>query len=111
MNRLWRVLALFLPLGASAVMMGAPVGAQDDVVRMSPPIPRFPGTSSPVPYVPPRTPWGHPDLQGTYSNDDETGTPMARPAQFAGPGHGGTLAAILESGRRAFVSGDPPDPR
>ena len=27
----------------------------------------------------PRTPWGHPDLQGTYSNDDETGTPMERP--------------------------------
>src|SRR5688500_18744204 len=35
-------------------------------------------------YTPPRTPWGHPDLQGTYSNDDETGTPMARPAEFAG---------------------------
>ncbi len=36
------------------------------------------------PYAPPRTPWGHPDLQGIYSNDDETGTPMARPAHFAG---------------------------
>jgi hypothetical protein len=36
------------------------------------------------PYVPPRTPWGHPDLQGIYSNDDETGTPMQRPAHFAG---------------------------
>jgi hypothetical protein len=35
-------------------------------------------------YSPPRTPWGHPDLQGIYSNDDETGTPMERPAQFAG---------------------------
>jgi hypothetical protein len=35
-------------------------------------------------YSVPRTPWGHPDLQGTYSNDDETGTPMARPAEFAG---------------------------
>ena len=35
-------------------------------------------------YSAPRTPWGHPDLQGTYSNDDETGTPMERPAQFAG---------------------------
>src|SRR5687768_17493256 len=40
--------------------------------------------SSASPYVPPRTPWGHPDLQGIYSNDDETGTPMARPPQFAG---------------------------
>ena len=32
----------------------------------------------------PRTPWGHPDLQGTYSNDDETGTPMERPKEFEG---------------------------
>src|SRR4029078_1630031 len=34
-------------------------------------------------FSPPKTPWGHPDLQGIYSNDDETGTPMERPAQFA----------------------------
>ena len=32
----------------------------------------------------PRTPWGHPDLQGTYSNDDEIGTLMERSAQFVG---------------------------
>ena len=31
-------------------------------------------------FSPPKTPWGHPDLQGIYSNDDETGTPMERPA-------------------------------
>jgi hypothetical protein len=36
------------------------------------------------PYAAPRTPWGHPDLQGIYSNDDETGTPMERPRQFEG---------------------------
>jgi hypothetical protein len=35
-------------------------------------------------YTPLKTPWGHPDLQGIYSNDDETGTPMERPAQFEG---------------------------
>ena len=44
-------------------------------------------------YAPPKTPWGHPDLQGIYSNDDETGTPMERPAQFAGK----TLADITPS--------------
>ena len=100
MNRLLRALALLLPLGASAVMMGAPVGAQDDAARVLPPIPRFPGTSSPAPYVPPRTPWGHPDLQGTYSNDDETGTPMARPAQFAGR----TLQSFTPNEMRALNS-------
>jgi hypothetical protein len=35
-------------------------------------------------YSAPRTPWGDPDLQGTYTNSDESGIPMARPAEFAG---------------------------
>jgi hypothetical protein len=34
------------------------------------------------PFVPPKTPWGEPDLQGLYSN--KTITPLERPAQFAG---------------------------
>jgi hypothetical protein len=62
-----RVLAL---IGASVMLGAAVLGAQT--------------------YTPPKTPWGHPDLQGIYSNDDETGTPMERPAQFAGK----TLADI-----------------
>ncbi len=32
----------------------------------------------------PRTPWGDPDLQGTYTNSDESGTPMSRPPELAG---------------------------
>jgi hypothetical protein len=39
---------------------------------------------SPKAYSAPHTPWGDPDLQGTYTNSDESGIPMARPAQFAG---------------------------
>jgi hypothetical protein len=35
-------------------------------------------------YSAPRTPWGDPDLQGTYTNGSESGIPMARPAEFAG---------------------------
>jgi hypothetical protein len=35
-------------------------------------------------YKVPRTPWGDPDLSGVYSNDDETGTPLERPAVFDG---------------------------
>jgi hypothetical protein len=31
-----------------------------------------------------RTPWGDPDLQGTYTNTYENGTPLERPDQFAG---------------------------
>ena len=32
----------------------------------------------------PRTPWGDPDLQGTFTNKDEVGTPFERPGEFEG---------------------------
>src|SRR5687767_9447795 len=35
-------------------------------------------------WMPPRTPWGDPDLQGNYSNKYEQGTPFERPAEFEG---------------------------
>src|SRR5215204_3243690 len=35
-------------------------------------------------YTAPQTPWGDPDLQGAYTNSNESGIPMARPAEFAG---------------------------
>jgi hypothetical protein len=35
-------------------------------------------------WSPPRTPWGDPDIQGTYTNKDEVGTPLERPDEFAG---------------------------
>ena len=31
-----------------------------------------------------RTPWGDPDLQGTYTNSNESGIPMERPKELAG---------------------------
>src|SRR5438105_4660226 len=39
---------------------------------------------SPVKYSPPKTAWGDPDLQGTYTDKDENGIPMEKPSQFAG---------------------------
>jgi hypothetical protein len=35
-------------------------------------------------YTPPKTPWGDPDLQGVYTNSDESGIPMERPKEFEG---------------------------
>ena len=34
------------------------------------------------PYAPPKTPWGEPDLRGTYTSDDSIGVPFERPQQF-----------------------------
>ena len=35
-------------------------------------------------FTPPRTPWGDPDLQGSFTNKDENGTPFEQPADLAG---------------------------
>ena len=35
-------------------------------------------------WSPPRTPWGDPDLQGVYANDNEYATPLERPREFDG---------------------------
>ena len=43
-----------------------------------------PNTKASSSYSAPRTPWGDPDLQGTYTNSDESGTPMSRPPELAG---------------------------
>jgi hypothetical protein len=34
------------------------------------------------PYVPPKTPWGEPDLQGVWSTDDTSGIPISRPPRY-----------------------------
>jgi hypothetical protein len=39
-------------------------------------------------YTPAKTPWGDPDLQGIYTNKDESGIPFERPSQFAGKSNG-----------------------
>ena len=51
-------------------------------------------------YTAPRTPWGDPDLQGTYTNKYEQSTPLERPEEFVGRRvedvKGAELARLLE---------------
>jgi hypothetical protein len=62
--------AVFFALAAALVTHGT-LGAQAPAARSAS-------------YAALRTPWGDPDLQGTYTNSDESGIPMARPVEFAG---------------------------
>ena len=52
------------------------------VAGQAPTGPATGGTANAVPAAAPRTPWGDPDLQGTW--DFTTITPLQRPAEFAG---------------------------
>ena len=40
--------------------------------------------SPPRPYVPPKTPWGDPDIQGGWTNVNENGIPLQRPDALTG---------------------------
>jgi hypothetical protein len=61
-----------LPLAAALVVLG--------MTQSHAQAPSAPQSS----YSVPRTPWGDPDLQGTYTNSSESGIPMSRPAEFVG---------------------------
>jgi hypothetical protein len=50
----------------------------------------------------PRTPWGDPDLQGTYTNTYENGTPFERPKEFAGRTLSDITPEELRQARRAI---------
>jgi hypothetical protein len=65
-------------VAALALVSGAPVGGQTRVPG--------PGTnaSKASNWTPPRTPWGDPDISGTFTNKDEQGVPMERAPEFAG---------------------------
>jgi hypothetical protein len=60
---------------------GAPARAKSTANAPAPPK----GTeATKAEWTAPRTPWGHPDISGTWTSDGAIGIPMARPDQFAG---------------------------
>ena len=68
-------------------------------------------------FVPPRTPWGDPDLQGNFTNKYEHATPFERPQEFEGRRledvSGQELAGLVAKrqqetlDRAPFLGGDP----
>ena len=61
----------FVPIAEAAHGQGAQVSSSDAKSRVAA-----------KPWTPPRTPWGHPDLQGVW--DYRTITPLERPGAFSG---------------------------
>jgi hypothetical protein len=66
-------------LGASLLFIAGPAAAQAPA-----PAPKTPVKATAKSFVPAKTAWGDPDLQGVYTNKDESGIPFERPGQFAG---------------------------
>jgi hypothetical protein len=65
------------------ILLQSPGVAQDVALAQT----AAPAGARPEPstrWIPPRTPWGDPDLQGDYTNKYEQGTPFERPEEFDG---------------------------
>jgi hypothetical protein len=67
--RFFASLIVFVALIATTPVLTEPMSAQ---------------TAAAKKWTAPRTPWGDPDIQGSFSNLSENGTPLERPDQFAG---------------------------
>ena len=59
-------------------------------------------SQAPKAWAGPRTPWGDPDLQGTYTNTYENGTPLERPQEFEGRTLSDVSREELQRARRAI---------
>src|SRR4051812_5064939 len=70
--------ALAISLAAASLAVPVLVRAQAGAAKASP------APKAQKAWVPSKTLWGDPDLQGIYSNADESGIPFEKPAEFAG---------------------------
>jgi hypothetical protein len=80
-------------IAALALLSATSIGAQSSrpqagsdrsQTRAAQPEARSPQPALPKGWTPRRTPWGDPDLHGTFANNDAYATPIERPDQFAG---------------------------
>jgi hypothetical protein len=70
------VLAIALATGVDASGQGRPAGPAGATM------PHAETAVAVTAWIPPKTPWGDPDLQGIYTSDDYMDTPLERPAAF-----------------------------
>lgn len=74
-QRLVRVMAVGTGVLALAVVAASPAAGQAPAAGVS-------AASSANDWSAPRTPWGHPDLQGIWTTDDEGAVPVERPEEY-----------------------------
>jgi hypothetical protein len=72
-----RCLALTVPM-AVVLLSASLAGAQAPAAEAKP------KSTAAARWTPPKTPWGHPDLQGEWTSDSARGIPRERPQEFAG---------------------------
>jgi hypothetical protein len=119
-----RAAAVLVAASASALALGQPPAgasqrASPEVEALNPPVPadlvlsgerRVPAEKKAAAYgdrrwTAPKTSWGHPSLQGTWSTDDMRGIPLDRPEQLGTQEFLGE-AAFIERAKRQQAGSD-----
>ena len=59
-------------------------------------------------WTPPRTPWGDPDISGSFTNKDEQGVPMAGARYVVKTAGGEELLGTLDDSGKARIDGIDP---
>jgi hypothetical protein len=80
MGKRWLVSSV-VAVAIAIVALTVPVAGQSQAPAAKAPAAK---TAAARPFTPPRTPWGHPDISGTWTSDGAIGIPRERPDQFAG---------------------------
>jgi hypothetical protein len=105
-NRTNCLLAALAALAGGAMVSTLSLG-QTRTPAPAPVVPAAAAKPATSTYIPPKTAWGDPDLQGWFTNLSENGTPMERPNQFAGRQledvTGDELAAIKRDAQKRTV--------
>ena len=89
-NRITTAAAMLTAIG---LLLSAPLYAQNA------------GKTGPA-WTPPKKAWGHPDIEGIYTNKDEANTPLERPDGLKGRSAEDFTAAELESLAKASLARD-----
>ena len=80
MGKRWLVSSV-VAAAITIVALTVPVAGQSQAPAAKAPAAK---TAAARPFTPPKTPWGHPDISGTWTSDGAIGIPRERPDQFAG---------------------------
>ena len=78
MGKRWLVSSV-VAAGSAVAALTVPVAGQSQAPATKAPAAKTAGS-----YAPPKMPWGHPDISGTWTSDGAIGIPRERPDQFAG---------------------------
>src|SRR5437867_11348066 len=98
-----------------AIVLASALPALAQAPKAATPAPRAVPVTASKAWNAPKTPWGDPDLQGTWTSDDCIGTPMNRPANFGDrlfyteqelADREGTLARQAANDKQEFVGSD-----